>query len=283
MAIRTHLLGPVLAATLSVATGGPAAASHPSDGSTPTPAAGRSLPPPAPCTGCWIPPAVADWQWQLSGRLDLSVDVPIYDVDLFDTSADVVTSLHDAGRHVVCYLDAGTWENWRPDASRFPPDVLGRQNGWPGERWLDVRRLDVLGPIMDARLDLCAQKGFDSAEFDNVDGYQNPTGFPLTAQDQLAYDTWLANEAHARGLSAALKNDVDQSKTLLPYFDWSLDEQCFQYRECEKLAPFVDAGKAVMEVEYRLDTARFCPDANQMDLNSMKKRLGLGAYRVPCR
>src|SRR5437660_1599077 len=283
MTIRTHLLVPVLAVTLSVATGGPAAASHPSDGPAPAPAAGRSLPPPVPCTGCWIPSVVADWQWQLSGRLDLSVDVPIYDVDLFDTSADVVTSLHDAGRHVVCYLDAGTWENWRPDASRFPPDVLGRKNGWPGERWLDVRRLDVLGPIMDARLDLCAKKGFDSVEFDNVDGYQNPTGFPLTAQDQLAYDAWLANEAHARGLSAALKNDVDQAKTLLPYFDWSLDEQCFQYRECDKLAPFLDAGKAVMEVEYRLDTTKFCPDANQMNLNSMKKRLGLGAYRVPWR
>jgi len=226
---------------------------------------------------------VTAWQWQLPTPVDTSVNVPVYDIDMFDNASSVVAALHAAGRHVVCYIDAGTWENWRPDKDQFPASVLGKNNGWPGERWLDIRALDVLGPIMAARLDQCKAKGFDSVEFDNVDGYSNSTGFPLTAADQLAYNVWLANEAHARGLSAALKNDLEQVPTLLPYFDWALDEQCFQYKECGKLTPFVDAGKSVMEVEYKLDTTKFCPQANQMNFNSMKKKLSLNAWRAPCR
>ena len=72
-------------------------------------------------------------------------------------------------------------------------------------------------------------KHFDGVEADNVDGYTNPTGFPLTAADQLTYNAWLARTAHALGLSIALKNDLDQARQLEPHFDYALDEQCFQY------------------------------------------------------
>jgi hypothetical protein len=37
-----------------------------------------------------------------------------------------------------------------------------------------------------------------------------------------------------------------------------------------------------MEVEYTLDTTQFCPQANAMNFNSMKKNWDLDAYRVPC-
>jgi len=242
-----------------------------------------ALPAPVPCPRCWHPDVNTSWQWQLSGPIDQSVDVQMYDVDLFDTSADDVTALQDAGRRVICYIDAGTWENWRPDAGEFPKKVLGRSNGWPGERWLDIRQLAILRPIMSARLDQCAQKGFNGVEFDNVDGYQNNTGFPITAQEQLKYDAWLANQAHLRELSAALKNDVDQVNQLLPYFDYSLDEQCFQYHECNKLEPFVAAGKPVFEVEYKLRTGQFCANANALDFNSLRKRLELDSWRRACR
>ena len=206
----------------------------------------------------------------------------MYDVDLFDTPRTTVRALHRKGRHAVCYLDAGTWENWRPDAKAFPRRVLGRSNGWPGERWLDIRRLGVLGPIMKARLTRCVRKGFDGVEFDNVDGYANNTGLLLTAGQQLRYNVFLANQAHRRGLSAALKNDLGQVPKLLRYFDFALDEQCFQYRECSKLKPFVTAGKAVFEVEYRLARSAFCPRARQLGFNSMRKRLSLGSWRAAC-
>jgi hypothetical protein len=265
-----------------------AAAPHPASYPTharPSSRRQATLPPPTPCPGCWHPALRTSWQWQLSGTVDQSFAVQRYDIDMFDNTSSVVASLHSRwpGVKVVCYIDAGTWENWRPDAGQFPRSVLGRPNGWPGERWLDIRHLSILGPIMQRRMDLCRSKGFDGVEFDNVDGYTNNTGFPLTAADQLTFDTWLANQAHQRGLSVALKNDLDQVPTLLPYFDWALDEQCFQYAECNKLQPFIAAGKAVMEVEYNLKPSQFCARANSLNLNALYKHLDPGPFRVACR
>jgi hypothetical protein len=179
----------------------------------------------------WVPAPRTTWQWQLTTPVDQSVSAEMFDIDLFDNAASVVASLHRRGRKVVCYLNAGAYENFRPDARSFPMSVLGRPNGWPGERWLDIRRLSVLEPIMRARLSLCKQKGFDGVEADNVDGYENDTGFPLTAQEQLTYNEWLARTAHGLGLSIALKNDVDQVRELEPYFDYALNEQCFEYAQ----------------------------------------------------
>jgi hypothetical protein len=231
----------------------------------------------------WIPAPGTTWQWQLSGRLDRSVKAEMYDIDLFDTSAATVASLHRRGRHVVCYLDAGTYERGRPDAASFPAAVLGADvEGWPGERWLDIRRLDVLGPILERRLDLCRHKGFDGVEPDNVDAYANHSGFSLSAADQLAFNRFVAAAAHARGLSVGLKNDLDQAAALQPDFDWALDEQCFQYHECDALKPFARAGKAVFVAEYHLPPRAFCAQARAADYSAIRKRLELGAWRQTC-
>ena len=210
--------------------------------------------------------------------VDQSFDVDMYDIDLFDNDQDVVAALQEQGRTVVCYVNAGGWENWRPD------EVLGANlDDWEGERWLDIRRLDLLAPIMEARMDLCKAKGFDGIEPHNVDGYLNDTGFSLTYDDQLRYNIWWANAAHERGLSVGLKNDMDQISDLLPYFDWALNEQCFEYDECETLLPFIDAGKPVFHVEYELDTGQFCETANALNFNSLRKQLELDAWRESCR
>lgn len=238
--------------------------------------------PPASTGGIWIPPLSTSWQWQLTGTIDQSIDVAMYDIDLFDTDASVVAALHAKGRKVICYISAGTFEDWRPDAAAFPAGVKGSSNGWPGEKWLDIRQLNVLAPILGARMDLCKQKGFDGIEPDNVDGYTNKSGFPLTAQDQIAFNTWLADAAHARGLSVGLKNDIDQVDDLVQSFDWALNEQCFQYNECSAYSTFTKAGKAVFEVEYSLSTAQFCPKAVSMQFNSMKKNLDLDVPRTAC-
>jgi hypothetical protein len=240
---------------------------------------------PVGCPGCWHPRLRISWQWQLQNPPKAAnlLDVRMYDVDGFEARAALVDALRAHGIKAVCYLSAGSWESFRPDAGDFPDTVLGRSNGWPGERWLDIRQLDVLGPLMEARLDRCAAKGFDAIEFDNVDGYQNRTGFPLTGRQQLRYDVFLANAAHARGLSALLKNDLGQVKRLEPYFDAALNEQCHQYSECGRLVPFVDAGKPVFGVEYKLAVGEFCPRANARNFNFLKKRLALDAWRVPCR
>ena len=260
----------------------PAAGARSFDGRAPTP----RLPAPVPCRPhCWQPGLQVSWQWQLSSvpRRSELLDVRMYDVDAFDTPAALVRAMHRRGITVVCYISAGSWEEWRPDADRFPEEVLGKHFGWPGERLLDIRRLDVLGPIMRDRIAMCARKGFDGIEFDNVDGYQNATGFPLTGADQKRYNVWLANQAHRHGLMALLKNDVGQVRALEPYFDGALNEQCHQYDECGRLDRFVEAGKPVFGVEYELALADFCPQANAHDFNFLKKRYALGPFRVACR
>jgi hypothetical protein len=248
------------------------------------PAAGTPSPPGSPAvTGRWVPAPRTTWQWQLSGSVDQSVDAQMFDIDLFDNSASVVAALHARGRHVVCYVDAGTYEPGRPDSGTYPAAVLGKAlPDWPGERWLDVRRLDALGPILERRLDLCRQKGFDAVEPDNIDGYANDSGFPLTADDQLRFNRFLADAAHARGLSIGLKNDLDQVAALQPSFDWALNEQCFQYDECDSLRPFALAGKAVFIAEYELEVGSFCPQAQAAGYMAMRKRLDLDAWRETC-
>jgi hypothetical protein len=240
---------------------------------------GQPTPSPTPI---WHPSGRMYWQWQLTTPVDLTVDGSMYDIDMFDNDASVVTALHNAGRIAVCYIDVGTWENWRPDANKFPASVKGKRNGWPGERWLDIRQINILGPIMAARLDLCKSKGFDAVEPDNIDGYANSTGFPLTYQDQLTYNKWIANAAHARGLSVGMKNDVDQVKDLEPYFDWALDEQCYQYHECNALTPFIRAGKSVFEVEYEGSPGTFCPTMDALGFSSMLKNMDLDAWKQDC-
>jgi hypothetical protein len=211
----------------------------------------------------------------------------MYDIDLFDNDASVVAALHAQDRKAMCYISAGTWEEWRPDTGNFPAPVIGEgYEGWPGEKWLDVRRIDRLAPIMRARLEQCRVKGFDGIEPDNIDGYTNDTGFPLTYEDQLKYNIWLANEAHERALSIGLKNDPDQVAELLPYFDWALTEDCFAQGWCDQLLPFVAAGKAVFAAEYTdtgMTVEKVCPQANDMGFSAILKHRDLVAYRETCR
>ncbi|MFD9323713.1 endo alpha-1,4 polygalactosaminidase [Streptomyces sp. NPDC060053] len=230
----------------------------------------------------WQPAPGIDWQWQLSGRLDTAVDVPVYDIDGFDQTAATVAGLHDDGRKVICYLSTGAWEDWRPDAADFPAAVIGKGNGWEGERWLDIRALDVLEPLMAARLDMCREKGFDAVEPDNMDGYKNTTGFPVTAADQLRYNRLVAELAHDRGMSVGLKNDLDQIPELVDDFDFAVNEQCAQYDECADLTPFIEAGKAVFHVEYELPTSEFCADSRRLRLSSLLKKYELGVWREAC-
>lgn len=235
----------------------------------------------------WQPALNTSWQWQLDGAIDQTVDAQLFDLDLFDTEASLVAALHAQGRKVVCYISVGSWEEWRPDADQFPAAVIGNDyEGWPGEKWLDIRQIDQLAPIMRARFDACRAKGFDGIEPDNIEGYANDTGFPLTAQHQLTYNIWLANEAHARGLSIGLKNDADQVTELLPHFDWALTEDCFDQGWCHQLTPFVNAGKAVFAAEYTdtgMTTGQFCPQANALNFNGILKHRDLDAWRQACR
>ncbi len=236
-----------------------------------------------PAMARWRPPQHLTWYMQLTGHVNYTLPVQAYDLDGFDTSAARVRALHAAGKRVICYIDVGTWENWRPDAGEFPRSVLGRGNGWPGERWLDIRRLSVLEPIMTRRFEMCKRKGFDAVDPDNIDGFSNHTGFPLTAHEQLVYNEWVAREVHSLGMAVFQKNDLSQARQLEPYFDGVVDEQCNQYRECGLLRPYLKAAKPVLNIEYDLTPRRFCAADNGTGIMGARMNLALnGARFEPC-
>jgi hypothetical protein len=144
--------------------------------------------------------------------------------------------------------------------------------------------------IMKKRFDMALSKGCDGVEPDNVDGYSNDTGFDLDAEDQLDYNIFLSREAHARGLSIGLKNDLEQIAELEPYFDFALNEQCHRYAECDMLTPFIEADKAVLNAEYARryvddENARhkLCRDSNRRGFSTLVLPVMLDdSFRYSC-
>lgn len=81
--------------------------------------------------GAWRPSPADVWEIQLDGDVALRQGVDVYDVDI-DSEAELVQQMHEAGAKVVCYFDAGGYEDWRDDAASFPAIVLGEaMAGWP--------------------------------------------------------------------------------------------------------------------------------------------------------
>ncbi len=231
----------------------------------------------------WTPRPSDTFQYQLSGAIDTSVHADVLDLDAVETPRGTVRKLHGLGRRVICYVDAGSWESYRPDADRYPSRILGKRvDGWPDERWVDIRKLDVLKPIIRDRVDRCAAKGFDGVEYDWADSYVQDTGFAITRTDQLRFDRWLAWLAHDRGLAVGLKNSGGLVASLVGRFDFAVTEECFQYHECGRYRPFLDAGKAVFDVEYALTRDRFCDRAADLGISAIRKHLSLSAWRRAC-
>ncbi len=233
--------------------------------------------------GRWQPAPGGAWQIQLDGEIDTTPPVELFDIDLFDTPASLISERHAAGQRVICYFSAGSFEQWRPDAADFPALVQGQPlAGWPGEWWLDIRQIDLLAPVMEARLDLAVSKGCDAVDTDNVDGFDNDTGFPLSAEDQLNYNLWLAYQAQRRGLAIGLKNDLSQVAELVEQYDFAVNEQCIEQQNCDLLRPFVTAGKAVFNIEYSGDPTTVCQQAQAFGLDTLIKQLTLDAWRYAC-
>ncbi len=130
--------------------------------------AAQELPRLTSCAGCYRPRATTSpWQIQFQGRIDTSVRARFFDFD-GDEQTRTVRALQRRHRKVACYINAGAWEDFRNDKNDFPPEVLGKEyEGFPEERWLDIRRIDLLAPILRARIDACRAKGFDGVDPDN--------------------------------------------------------------------------------------------------------------------
>lgn len=203
------------------------------------------------------------WNWQLNGAPDavnrsavnLEYNADVYVVDMFaQLVSDSITPLKDMGRKVVCYFSAGTYEPWRQDKDLFSELTLGNpHNTYPDEQWLNVND-PLVAQLMVNRMDMAVALGCDGVELDNVDGWipSANSGFTFTLEDQLLFNKKLANEAHKRGLAVALKNNVEMIVELADWFDLVINEECFQYNECEGYLPMIERGKPVFNAEYKL-------------------------------
>jgi Glycoside-hydrolase family GH114 len=217
------------------------------------------MPKPAACqprTGgkCWYPPHLTKrgkpmrWDWQIGRVTPLQRTgaraVDIYDIDGFLTTAAQVHTIHTrwqaatlAHPKLVCYLDLA-WEDYRPDASPgqvFPAATLGNVYfGYPQERWVDFRQLDALKPMLDERIAMCARKGFDAVELDDIDSFDPPseTGFDLTPGDAQNFLAYTLNEVHQYGMTAMWKNSPYLTWWARGYADGAVVEECYVYHQC---------------------------------------------------
>jgi hypothetical protein len=253
-------------------------------------------------TTWWRPPAALSWQWEIDHPLDLAsasdmgtgvttylgaraADPSVYDIDGFDNTAATVSALHARGDRVICYIEIGAAETYRSDYAQFPSADLGSQvPGYPSERYLNIGDGTVVR-VVEARIAMCAAKGFDAIEPDIDDSYTDRTGFAVSQAENVHYDTTLSAYAHGLGLAWSLKNGDDPSfaASMEPVADFALDEQCHQYDTCSSFDPFASAGKAVLEVEYSVAPSQFCPAADAANEDALKLDVSLSGGRIPCR
>lgn len=219
------------------------------------------LPGPAACRsshtrgGCWYPPHLGGnghpmrWDWQIGRVTPLQRTggraVDIYDLDGFLTTAAEVHAIKTTWQaatlphpRTICYIDLA-WEDYRPDATPgggyFPAAALGDvYQGYPEERWVDFRQLNALKPMLDERIGLCARKGFDAVELDDIDSFDPPstTGFHLTPGDAENFLAYAFNQVHRDGMTGLWKNSPYLSWWGREYADGAIVEECYLNHAC---------------------------------------------------
>lgn len=247
-----------------------------------------------------VPPLKWDWQLAVPVKANPDTSIKIYDIEMFENEkSGAVKMLHDKGYNVICYIDVGSWENWRDDKNAFlpttqsPNKIIGKAySGFPDEKWLDIRDVfranSKLAMALKKRFERAKAMGCDAVEPDNMDGYDTTahesTGFPLTYKDQYDFNLWVADQVHLLGMKVGLKNDINQAKepAFVTTFDFVVSEQCFQYNECSYFSDFLSANKPVFEAEYGLALTNFCPKAKPLRISAIKKRNSLNTTRTDC-
>lgn len=236
----------------------------------------------------WQPQKGLSWRIQYQGGFSPEPDaaVGVYNLDLFGTSAETVAQLHEQGAKVVCYISVGTLEDWTPDVDEFPSELLGLPyKEWPGETWLDLRQLNKLMPLIEARLDLCRQKGFDGVDPDNLDSWTHETGFDLTKSDTITFARALSEAAHTRGLAIGLKNCPELVNDLISEFDFMVAEEAFEQGWWKDALPFLQANKPVFAIEYsNLSSVRdeACRGQREQGFSVLFAGVMLDAKAKPC-
>jgi hypothetical protein len=200
-----------------------------------------------------LPPANADWDYQLGGDRPVPPRVGIVDRDRHSSPV--------AGRYNICYVNAFQTQSderrfWRDSPRRWR--LVLKDHGKPvvdsawGEWLLDTRtaaRRQRLAAIVGRWVDRCAADGFDAVEYDNLDSFSRSDHL-ITRADARRYARLITVRAHGDGLAAAQKNWVELgARGPRLGFDFAVAEECGRWREC---AGYVATyGDEVLAVEYR--------------------------------
>ena len=229
----------------------------------------------------------ADWDWQLSESIAPPDGVRVFDADPDSVTKEQIAALNEDGVYTICYVSVGTLENWRDDVDHFPPAIIGnRYEDWPDENFLDIRDRNHLPALMAERFSRCKAMGFDAVEPDNMDVYDNDSGFPLTREDGLRYIKLLATTAHMLGLEIGQKNAPDLTDDLVRTMDFVITESCYQDGWCTQVLPYIRYGKPVFDAEYTdqdIDFEYACRRAKKSLISVILKDRDLGPARQSCR
>ena len=287
------LLGIVLAIAIGLGVGLGVGLTRGSTGSG-SESPGTVTPPPSNNTNpgiFWTPTAGVSWAIVLSSPINTtSPNISVYDIDLFDNNASTIAGLHAQKHKVICYFSAGSLEEWRDDAGEFQKSDYGKGlEGWKGEYWLNTNSSNVRR-IMSARLALAARQGCDGVDPDNVDGYDNDSGFDLSPSSAVDYMTFLASESHSRNMSIGLKNAGAIVNATLDMMQWEVNEQCVEFQECSLFQPFIAAGKPVFHIEYPTSApsvtaatkSQICGDNSTDGFSTLLKEMDLNEWVEYC-
>lgn len=205
-------------------------------------------------TGKWTPPpANAGFDYQLGGAYTPPAGVTVV---TRDSEASAAKGLYN-----ICYVNAfqaqpgadAWWKTNHPDL--LLRDAKGNyviDKVWK-ELMLDFSteaKRAALTTIAGGWMNSCATKGFQAAEFDNLDSYTRSGGL-LTEAQAKAYATSLVKRAHDEGLAAAQKNTAELStadaRTI--GFDFAVAEECGEWDECDTY--MATYGNNVFVIEYK--------------------------------
>lgn len=201
------------------------------------------------------------WGHHDGGRDDIT-HAKVVLLDLENLSERAVANIKAQDKFVICYMSAGTVEEFRGHykRNRLAWDVLtlGPMDDWYGERWLDIRRVDRLLALFGPVLDEMAAAGCDGVETDNIDCYGSPDCAGhlggLTYNEIIQYNVefilQLTDAAHARGLLVFAKNALELHPDIMPYTDGLIVENCGRFKECARLSMWTAFEKPVFAVEY---------------------------------
>jgi hypothetical protein len=219
--------------------------------------------------------------WGPMEPLSTKGDLIILDANL--QSAATIKQQKAQGKKVICYISAGSIENWRSDAKEAMSTVsLGKKyKGFEAtEQWVNLLEWQTAKPIMESRINQAASKGCDGVEFDNIDCHDHgPQCVPGASKEQLRkkqveYIRWLSQRARSKGLAVGLKNVNGIVDQVVQYGDFAIEE-ANPASEFAKFGKFIAQNKAVLSVHYHDHGGKICALAKQNNmLTKYKSRSG---------